>query len=118
MTSALDPTAAVTLPPVEGATGLTGEGTVSISSAGLLPIGFQLLQFFLVLVPVLSPGPHSTRAENPSDTTLACWTTQEEAESESSNEEEESGVSPAPSTAEADPRSAPTTNNDKCVWLL
>nr|XP_024657510.1 arf-GAP with Rho-GAP domain, ANK repeat and PH domain-containing protein 3-like [Maylandia zebra] len=83
VTSALDPTAAVTLPPVEGAAGLTGE------------------------------GPHSTRAENPSDTTLACWTTQEEAESESSNEEEESGVSPAPSTAEADPRSAPTTNNDK-----
>lgn len=110
MTSALDPTAAVTLPPVEGAAGLTGEGTVSISSAGLLPTGFQLLQFFLVLVPVLSPGPHSTM--------LACWTTQEEAESESSNEEEESGVSPAPSTAEADPRPALTTNNDKCVWLL
>ncbi|XP_063343748.1 arf-GAP with Rho-GAP domain, ANK repeat and PH domain-containing protein 1 [Pelmatolapia mariae] len=85
--SALDPTAGVTLPPVEGAAGLTGD--------------------------VLSPGPHSTRAENPSDTALACWTTQEEAESESSNEEEESGVSPAPSTAEADPRSAPTTNNDK-----
>ncbi|XP_019219136.1 uncharacterized protein LOC102077808 isoform X2 [Oreochromis niloticus] len=85
VTSALDPTAGVTLPPVEGAAGLT----------------------------VLSPGPHSTRAENLSDTALACWTTQEEAESESSNEEEESGVCPAPSTAEADPRSAPTTNNDK-----
>ncbi|XP_030602451.1 arf-GAP with Rho-GAP domain, ANK repeat and PH domain-containing protein 1 [Archocentrus centrarchus] len=91
VTSALDPTAGVVLPPVEGTAGATDE--------------------------VLSPAPQSTKAENPSATMLACWTTQEEADSDSSNEGEDPGVSTAPSTAEEDPASAPMTNDDKILSI-
>ncbi|XP_051793856.1 arf-GAP with Rho-GAP domain, ANK repeat and PH domain-containing protein 1 [Acanthochromis polyacanthus] len=90
VTSALDPTADVVLPPVQGPTESRQE-----AEEGLTP-------------------PSHTKEENPYVTLLGCWTSQEEADTESSNEEEEPGVSPAPSgpegLTEEDPASTNTIN--------
>ena len=50
---------------------------------------------------------------------LACWASQEEADTESSNEEEDTGASPAPSRDEGqieqDPASNPSSNTNMYV---
>ncbi|XP_069572651.1 arf-GAP with Rho-GAP domain, ANK repeat and PH domain-containing protein 1 [Brachyistius frenatus] len=87
--AALDPTAGVTLPTLEGA----AESTDKVSS----------------------PSNQAAKEESPYVTVLACWTSQEEADTESSNEEEDTGVSPAPSGTEGPTEahaSDPTTNTN------
>ncbi|XP_070773991.1 arf-GAP with Rho-GAP domain, ANK repeat and PH domain-containing protein 1 isoform X2 [Enoplosus armatus] len=88
--STLDQNAGVTLPPLEGAAEPTEE--------------------------VLRQNPYTIREENPYVTVLACWATQEEADTDSSNEEDDTGVSPAPSGAngprEQDLASNPSLNTN------
>ncbi|XP_067465193.1 arf-GAP with Rho-GAP domain, ANK repeat and PH domain-containing protein 1 isoform X2 [Thunnus thynnus] len=88
--STLDQTSDVTLPPLEEAAESTEEA--------------------------LSPSPNTNKKENPYITVLACWASQEEADTESSNEEEDTGASPAPSRAEGqierDPASSPSPNTN------
>ncbi|XP_071369447.1 arf-GAP with Rho-GAP domain, ANK repeat and PH domain-containing protein 1-like [Centroberyx affinis] len=69
--AALDPTAASSLSPPEGATCPMDEASC--------------------------PSPTTIKGENPYITVLAHWGSQEEVESESSNEEEDTGVGPASS---------------------
>lgn len=90
VTSALDPTADVVLPPVQSPAESRQE-----AEEGLTP-------------------PSHTKDENPYVTLLGCWTSQEEADTESSNEEEEPGIGPAPpgpqGLTEEDPVSTNTIN--------
>lgn len=73
-----------------------------------------------VLVPVLSPSPHTIKGENPYGTVLASWASQEEADTDSSNEEEDTDVSPAPpgvnGPMEAGLVSNLSSNTDKYVY--
>lgn len=75
-----------------------------------------------VLVPVFKQSPHPIRKETPYVTVLACWASQDEADTDSSNEEEGVGVSPAPSGAngptEGDPASNPSLNTNKYVYCI
>ncbi|XP_045896923.1 arf-GAP with Rho-GAP domain, ANK repeat and PH domain-containing protein 1 isoform X2 [Micropterus dolomieu] len=65
---------------------------------------------------VFKQSPHPIRKETPYVTVLACWASQDEADTDSSNEEEGAGVSPAPSGAngptEGDPASNPSLNTN------
>ncbi|XP_044078447.1 arf-GAP with Rho-GAP domain, ANK repeat and PH domain-containing protein 1 [Siniperca chuatsi] len=91
--STLDQNGGVTLPPLEGAAQPTED--------------------------VIKQSPHTIREENPYITVLACWTSQEEADTDSSNEEEDTGVSPAPSgadgTTEGDSASNPSLNTNNLL---
>ncbi|XP_076605795.1 arf-GAP with Rho-GAP domain, ANK repeat and PH domain-containing protein 1 [Chaetodon auriga] len=69
--STLDQNAGVTLPPLEDSAEPTEE--------------------------VLSPSPHTIKGETPYGTLLACWASQEEADTDSSNEEEDTEASSVPS---------------------
>lgn len=89
MTSALDVTANITLPPVGSAAESTEEGLTQFS--------------------------HTTKEENPYVTVLACWTNQEEVDTESSDEEEETGVNLAPSGPEGLMEEDPTSTNTNNV---
>ncbi|XP_074468354.1 arf-GAP with Rho-GAP domain, ANK repeat and PH domain-containing protein 1 [Sebastes fasciatus] len=84
--STLDPDAGVTLPPLEA------EPTED----------------------VFKESPHTIKEDSLYDTVLACWASQEEADTDSSNEEEDTGASHAPSGAdgpmEGDPASNPPSN--------
>ncbi|XP_029304199.1 arf-GAP with Rho-GAP domain, ANK repeat and PH domain-containing protein 1 [Cottoperca gobio] len=86
--STLDPNTGVTLPPLEEAAEPAEEGTEG--------------------------SPHTIKEETPYVTMLACWASQEEADTDSSNEEEDAGASHAPSGAygpmEGDPVSNPSSN--------
>lgn len=118
--STLDQTSGVTLPPLEGAAEQTEEGTEAIKLClllvhTLLPVWF----LFSFLLPVLIQSTNTNKEENPYVSVLACWVSQEEADTESSNEEEDTGASPAPSGAdgriEGDPASNPSSNTNKYV---
>ncbi|KAK5917584.1 hypothetical protein CgunFtcFv8_002420 [Champsocephalus gunnari] len=53
---------------------------------------------------------HTITEENPYVTLLACWASQEEADTDSSNEEDDTGASPAPSGAEGPMEGDPAHN--------
>lgn len=63
-----------------------------------------------VWVPVSRRSPHTIKEENPYVTLLACWASQEEADTDSSNEEDDTGASPAPSGAEGPMEGDPAHN--------
>lgn len=69
--------------------------------------------WLFVLVPGFSPSPH-TNKENPYGTMLACWASQEEADTDSSNEGEDTGVNPD-GPMEGDPASNSSSNTNKYV---
>ncbi|KAK5858102.1 hypothetical protein PBY51_002270 [Eleginops maclovinus] len=54
--------------------------------------------------------PHTIKEENPYVTVLACWASQEEADTDSSNEEDDTGTSTAPSGAEGPMEGDPAHN--------
>lgn len=120
--STLDPDAGVTLPPLEAEP--TEDGT-----GGVQPVSVSVFQVFtssqsdsssFVLVLVFKESPHTIKEDSLYDTVLACWASQEEADTDSSNEEEDTGASHAPSGAdgpmEGDPASNPPSNANKYVY--
>ncbi|KAM7373800.1 hypothetical protein PAMP_006503 [Pampus punctatissimus] len=82
--STLDQSSDVILPPLEGADKLAEEA--------------------------LTPTSNTTKEENPYITVLACWASQDEADTDSSNEEEDTGGSYAPSGADGQMEGDPTSN--------
>ncbi|KAM7397380.1 hypothetical protein PAMA_005606 [Pampus argenteus] len=69
----------------------------------------------------LTSTPNNTKEENPYITVLACWASQDEADTDSSNEEEDTGASYAPSGAdgrmEGDPASNSCSNTNKSATI-
>ncbi|XP_034088103.1 arf-GAP with Rho-GAP domain, ANK repeat and PH domain-containing protein 1-like isoform X1 [Gymnodraco acuticeps] len=63
-------------------------------------------------------SPHTIKEENPYVTLLACWASQEEADTDSSNEEDDTGASPAPSGAEGPMEGDPTHNTSSTTTNL
>ncbi|XP_010767631.1 uncharacterized protein, partial [Notothenia coriiceps] len=63
-------------------------------------------------------SPHTIKEENPYVTLLACWASQEEADTDSSNEEDDTGASPAPSGAEGPMEGDPAHNTSSTTTNL
>lgn len=100
--SALEQGAGEPLPPLERAAEPMEDGTHAVKP---LFVGHLLLFtppacliiLLCVLLAVCELSPHTIKEESPYITVLACWASQDEADTDSSNEEEDTEVSPAPS---------------------
>ncbi|XP_068437176.1 arf-GAP with Rho-GAP domain, ANK repeat and PH domain-containing protein 1 [Clinocottus analis] len=87
--SSLDQKAEVSWPPLEGAAEPPQEGC--------------------------KRSPHTVREESPYVTVLACWASQDDADTDSSNEEEDTAVSHAPSRADGPMGGDPASNTKEYV---